>query len=1043
MSSSSYAGGVGSGESRDYSDYFVLPAAPAQRSLWFVCQLNPPSNAAYNVVSAVRLTGDLDVVLLQQAVNAVVARHESLRTGVGLVDGDPHQLVLPEALVSLPVVDCSALSPEAAGAQVQRLAREQAALPFALDAPPLLRLVLVREAPRRHTMIVTIHHLVCDSWSMDVFYGDLADAYRGLRERGRSGFGELPIQYADYVGWLDEQLAGERMDRMVAHWQEALAGTTPLELPVDRPRDQGRGGDGGRVEERLDGPATAALEELAKRSGGTLFMVLLTGFMTTLARVTGQEDVVVGTPVAGRHHPDAERLVGFFANTLVLRARLPLRGGFESAAGVVRDACLGAFSHDRMPFDRLVQEIRQTRALDRNPLFDVMFSMPNTPAAEVRLPGLTMAPVELTGTAAKFDLWLTVLPDGDGLRLQLDYDRGLYDEATAARIVELHRLVLADALRDPAVPVGALPLAAAPDALTTEAEAGASAAAAPATTGPPAAVTVPGLLAERGADDVVLSSADAVLTLGELREWSADLAGRLRAEGIAGPGMRVTTPPVPSAALIAVLLAAFEVGAVPAYGQRHDRAGAFVRRAEEEPGGWLITTGPRFDPVADGGPPGPDAPAWWSGDGGSDGSGATLSHGALAAALAGVADRLSVSAEDDVLLLDGGAPPSLVDLLMPLAHARSLMLSGAQVAPAGPPAAFVLADPPTWRRVLTEGWEPPPGARLVCVGEVLAPDLVDMLTRTGGTVFLGRPGPQPMAVPAALAPLDERRARRLGPPPAGVVRSLLDVRGAPVSDGLVGELYVADQAGVAVPVGLRCRRARDGALEAVGPGEGRLFVGDRAVPGAAVERVLAGFPGVGAAAVTTDAGGGRLIAWLVPDGTVAAGTEQERERFAADIRGRARSALPGYRVPAVFGVLDELPVGPGGEPDRGALPAPPEQAPRDAVAQVPPRNGVERRVLAIFQNVLGLSVVGVHSDFFGLGGHSLLAAKLLSRVRAEFGLQVPVRDFFRLPTPAGLAAAIEELERARDRRPTSDEALLAQLAGMSDDEIDQLLRHLN
>ncbi|WP_330177296.1 condensation domain-containing protein [Streptomyces sp. NBC_01498] len=1033
MSSSSYAGGVGSGESRDYSDYFVLPAAPAQRSLWFVCQLNPPSNAAYNVVSAVRLTGELDLVLLQQAVNAVVARHESLRTGVGLVDGDPHQLVLPEALVSLPVVDCADLSAEAAEARVQRLAREQAALPFALDAPPLLRLVLVREAPRRHTMIVTIHHLVCDSWSMDVFYADLAAAYRGLRERGRAGFGDLPVQYADYVGWLDEQLAGEQMERMTAHWQRALAGTTPLELPVDRPRDQGRGGDGGRVEERLDGTTTAALEELAKRSGGTLFMVLLTGFMATLARVTGQEDVVVGTPVAGRHHPDAEQLVGFFANTLVLRARLPLRGGFESAAGVVRDACLGAFSHDRMPFDRLVQEMRQTRALDRNPLFDVMFSMPNTPAAEVPLPGLTMAPVELTGTAAKFDLWLTVLPDGDGLRLQLDYDRGLYDAATAARIVELHRQVLADALRDPSVPVGALPLAAAPVPAQT-----------PAVPAPAAVpVTVSELLARRGAEDAVLSSADAVLTLGELREWAADLAGRLRAEGIAGPGMRVTTPPVPSAGLIAVLLAVFEVGAVPAYGQRHDRAGAFVRRAEEEPGGWVITTGPRFDPVPDPGTPGPEATAWSAGDGGPEGSGAAVSHGALAAALAGVAERLSVTAEDDVLLLDGGAPPSPVDLLMPLAHARSLMLSGVQLAPAGPPAAFVLADPPTWRRVLTEGWEPPPGARLVCVGEVLAPDLVDMLTRTGRTVFLGRPGPQAAAMPAALAPLDERRGRRLGPPPAGVVRSLLDVRGMPVSGGLVGELHVADGTGTAVPVGLRCRRARDGALEAVGPGEGRLFVGDRAVPAAAVERVLAGFPGVGAAAVTTDPGASRLIAWLVPDGSVAAGTGPEREAFAADIRGRARSALPGYRVPAVFGVLDELPEAPGGGPDRGALPAPPAPAPREPVAEVAPRNGVERRVLAIFQDVLGLSVVGVHGDFFGLGGHSLLAAKLLSRVRAEFGLQVPVRDFFRLPTPAGLAAAIEELERARDRRPTSDEALLAQLAGMSDDEIDQLLRHMN
>ncbi|MFF7990864.1 condensation domain-containing protein [Kitasatospora xanthocidica] len=1023
MSSSSYVGGVGGGEARDYGDHFVLPAAPAQRSLWFVCQLDPSSNAAYNVISAVRLAGPLDVVLLQRAVNAVVVRHESLRTGVGLVDGDPRQVVLPEALVPLPVVDCSGLPEEEVRARVTGLAREQAAMPFALDVPPLLRLVLVKEAEQRHTLIVTIHHLVCDSWSMDVFYADLAAAYRGLRERGDAGLTEPPVQYADYVGWLERQLTGERMERLLGYWRTALAGTAPLELPVDRPREQGRGG-GGRLEERLDAAAVAGLEELATRSGGTLFMVLLTGFMAALSRVTGQEDVAVGTPVAGRHHPDSEQLVGFFANTLVLRARLSPWQGFAEAAETVRDACVGAFSHDRMPFDRLVQEVRRAGTLDRNPLFDVMFSMPGPPAPGAELAGLTMTPVELPVTAAKFDLWLTVLPDGDGLRLQLDYDRGLYDEPTAAGVLDLHRRILLEALDAPDTPVGALP-------------AGPSADAEPAPAAAPAARTVPQLLDARGADDVVLSSADAVLTLGELREWSAALAGRLRAEGIAGPGVRVTTPPVPSAGLLAVVLAVLDVGGCVAYGRRHDRAGAFVRRAEDEPGGWLITTGPRFDPAAPVAAPGPDDPAWQPTEGGP-----VLTHRELAAGLTAVAERLGVTAEDDVLLLDGGAPPSPVHLLVPLVYARSLMLSGLNPPPAGPPSAFVLADPPTWRRVLTEGWAPPAGTRLVCVGEVLAPDLVDMLVRTGHPVVLGRPGPVPPAVPAALAPLDAWHGRRLGPPLPGTAHRLLDARGGPVPAGVVGELHLATARHPDVPVGLRCRRTRDGGLEVVGPGAGWMSVGDRAVRSAAVEQALRAVPGVADAAVTADADR-RLIAWLVPDATVPAGTEREREAFAAMVRGRARTALPGYEVPAVLGVLDALPKAPDGTPDRGALPPPPVQPPRGPADQAPPRNGVERRTLAIFQEVLGRPAVGVHADFFGLGGHSLLAAKLLSRVRAEFGLQVPVRDFFRLPTPAGLAAVLEELERARDRRPTADEAVLAQLAGISDEEIDQILRHLN
>ncbi|GAA2658038.1 condensation domain-containing protein [Streptomyces lunalinharesii] len=1027
MSSSSYVGGVGSGGSRDYSDYFVLPAAPAQRSLWFVCQLDPRANAAYNVLSAVRLSGELDVVLLQRAVNAVVARHESLRTGVGLVEGDPRQLVLPEALVPLPVVDCSELPAGEAAKRVQRLAREQAALPFALDAPPLVRVVLVKEAARRHTLLVTVHHLVCDSWSMDVFYRDLATAYGALCGGRDAGLPELPVQYADYVGWLEGRLAEGQLDELLAYWRGALAGTVPLELPVDRPREQGRGGDGGRVEARLTPAEAAGLEDLAARTGGTPFMVLLSGFMVALARVTGQADVAVGTPVAGRHHPDAEELVGFFANTLVLRARLPLREGFPAAVAAVRDVCLGAFSHDRMPFDRLVQEMRQTRALDRNPLFDVMFSMPGAPAAGAELPGLTMAQVELDRAAAKFDLWLTVLPDGAGLRLQLDYDRGLYAEATAARIVELHRSVLLAALREPERPVGALPAGGGERAV----ERG------PAT--PSADRTVLELLASRGGDEVGLSAADAVLTLGELRDWAGDLAGRLRAEGIAGPGVVVATPPVASAALIAVVLAVFEVGAVPAYGRRHDRAGAFVRRAEDEPGGWLITTGPRFDPVEPGPPPGPDSPAWRLERPGPEGA-AVLSHRALTAGLTAVADRLAVTVEDDILLLAGSAPPSPVELLMPLVRARSLMLSGLNAAPSGPPAAFVLADAPTWRRALTDGWAPPAGTRLVCVAGAPAPDLVEMLGRTRHEVFVGRAAPPPLAAPVALAPPADGAGRRLGPPLAGTTRYLLDALGGPVPPGTVGELHVAGDAHPAVPTGLLCRRSGDGGLEVVGPAEGRLFLGDDLVDARAVAAALTGFPGVRDAAVVAD--DGRLIAWLVPDGTVPAGSAREREAFAAEVRRRAGAELPGPEVPAVCGVLPALPVDAAGRMDRAALPAPPP-APRGAVHEVPPRNGVERRVLTLFQDALPLRTAGVHADFFGLGGHSLLAAKLLSRVRAEFGVQVPLRDFFRLPTPAGLAAAVEKLERARDQRTTAGDARLAELAGMSDDEIDQLLRHLN
>ncbi len=1030
MSSSSYVGGVGGGESRDYSGYFVLSAAPAQRRLWFLCQLDPASNAAYNVVSAIRMTGELDVVRLQRALNDVVARHESLRTGVGLVDGDPHQLVVPEALVSLPLLDWTAVPADAVHARVRRLARDQAAAPFDLDAPPLVRVALVRASTHEHVLIVVIHHMVCDGWSMDVFYRDLATSYQARCEGRPAELPELPVQYADYVAWQDQSLTEDRMSELAAYWREAVAGTEPLRLPVDRSRDQ-RGGAGGRLEAELEPALVARLTELGDRADATPFMVLLAAFKIVLARVTGQDDIAVGTPVAGRHHPDAEQLVGFFANTLVLRTRLAMARPFAAAVDAVRGTCLGAFSHDRMPFDRLVQELRQTRVLDRNPLFDVMFSMQNTPGVSVSLPELTMSPVELDATSAKFDLWLTVLPDDGRLRLRLDYDRGLYDEQTADRVLRLYRSVLTQALRDEQAPVGALPTAGRADqAMTARWGAGSSST--------PADRTVLELIAARRADDVVVSAADAVVTVHELRRCAADLAELLRAEGITGPGVVVTTPPVPSAALVATFLAVFEVGAVLAYGRKHERAGAFVRHADDEPSGWLITTGPRFDPVSPARTADLTGPAWRVPHRGP-GHGAVLSHRSLTAALTVVADRLGVTSDDDILLLDGTTPPHPVDLLLPLVRARSLLLARQEgTEPSGPPAAFVLADAPTWRTALTGGWSPPAGTRLVCRSEVIAPDLVDMLVRTGHPVFLGHTTP-PHGVPAGLAPLDLSRGRHLGPPLAGTTRRLVDLTGAPVPVGVVGELHVASTGHPGEPTGLRCRHTRDGDLDVVGLAPGRLVVGDHAISLPVVEHELAALPGVRAAAVV--AAGGTPVAWVVPDAPL--GTDRERDAFTARVRARARAVLPPHEVPTVIAALDDLPLAADGTVDRAALPTPPRPAAYDVDTEGRPRTAVERRALGIFRDVVPTREFGMHADFFALGGHSLLAAKVISRVHAEFGVLVPIRDFFRDPSPAGLAAAIERLERERDERTTGGRGFAHErIAGMSDDEVDQLLGQL-
>ncbi|MET1071739.1 MAG: condensation domain-containing protein, partial [Umezawaea sp.] len=990
--------GVSGGPARDYSGFFVLPAAPAQRQLWFLCQLDPASNAAYNVVSAVRLTGRLDPVLLQRALNEVVARHESLRTGIGLVDGEPRQVVVPHTLVSLPVVE----------GDVQGHAREQAAIPFTLDEPPLLRVVLVRESRDLHTLIVVIHHVACDGWSTEIFYRDLAHAYHGLLDGDSAPRPELSIQYADYVAWQEESLTGEPMRDLVAHWRGALSGVTPLALPVDRPRGSARRMAGGRLELTLDAAEVARLDALAADRSATRFMVLLAAFKVALARITGQDDVAVGTPAAGRHHPDAEELIGFFANTLVLRTRLPLAEGFGEAVAAVRHTCLEAFAHQRMPFDRLVEEMRLPRVLDRNPLFDVMFSLQDTPNFAVELPELTMTPVELVTTSAKFELWLTVLPHGDGLRLRLDHDRDLYDTETAQAVLDLYRRVLTEVARDPEAVSATLP--AADDAERALVDTWSE--------GPRR--TLPGGTVLDLLGNAVVRDGDVELSGAELRARAAGLADLLRDEGIGGPGVVVSTPPVAAAALAVVALAVFEVGSVLAHGDRHTRDGAFVKPRGDD---WTITTGPRFDP-ADATTPGADDPAWRTS--------VVFSHRALVAAVTALADRLGITPDHDVVLL-AGTRPDPVDVLLALTSARSLVIGGA------PEGAVVVADPATWRKVLTEGWTAPAGARLVCRGAVVADDLVAMLGRTGRPVLVGRDTPS-SAVPVGLGPDSS--------PLANTTRHLLDGTGAPVPIGTVGELHLAGPAVAGGRTGERYRYTRRGDLEFVGYADERLVAGDHLVVPSRIEAALADVEGVRSAAVVAGEVGGatRLVGWLVLDGALAAGSPREHDEFAATVRARALAVLPAHEVPEAFGVVPELPRLADGTVDRPALVALAAlrgQSLLGAVDATPPRNRVERVVVAIFKDTLPVQEFGVHADFFALGGHSMLAARVIGRVRDQLGVLVPVRDFFRRPTAAGLAEAVAALEDDRARGPADKAtALRGQLDGMSDKEVEQLLRQL-
>ncbi|HVS00777.1 MAG TPA: condensation domain-containing protein, partial [Thermoanaerobaculia bacterium] len=421
-----------------------LPLSFAQQRLWFLDQLEPGS-AAYNIPLAVRLTGELSAGLLEGIFAEVVRRHESLRTTFASRDGRAVQVIVPPR-VELPVVDLSQVAEQ----EALCLAREEARRPFDLQRGPLLRLTLLRLSGQEHILLLTMHHIVSDGWSMGVLLREVAALHAGR------SLPALGVQYADFAVWQRSWLEGEALEAHLAYWRRQLHGAPQvLELPADRPRPAVQTFRG----TSRDVVLPVELSSLCRREGATPFMVLLAAWAALLGRHAHQEDVLMGTPVAGRNRREVEDLIGFFINTLVLRVDLSGGPGFAGLVRQVRQTSLDGYTHQDVPFERLVEELVPERSLAHSPLFQVMLVLQNTPGEGLSVPGLTLKPFDMDGGVAKFDLTLTLQERRDRVfEGALEYNTDLFDGSTAARLLERFQLLLAGAVADPACPVPELPL---------------------------------------------------------------------------------------------------------------------------------------------------------------------------------------------------------------------------------------------------------------------------------------------------------------------------------------------------------------------------------------------------------------------------------------------------------------------------------------------------------------------------------------------------------------------------------------------------------
>nr|WP_082534630.1 non-ribosomal peptide synthetase [Nonomuraea pusilla] len=1055
----------------------VVPLSLAQTRLWFLNRLEGMS-AAYNMPTTLRLTGDLDPDALAEAIGDLVRRHEVLRTTFPETAGVPRQEVAAEPSFPFEVTEISEERlAEAVGAA--------SAIGFDLTSEPPIRVHLFVLAPDVHVLLVVVHHIAGDAWSMAPLARDVATAYDARRAGRPVVWQSEPVQYADYALWQRDLLGdaddpGSPMARQLDHWKSALAGLPEeIELPMDRPRSAVASYLGDSVTFTLPAPLHADLLALARRSQVTLFMVLQAGFATLLTRLGAGTDLPIGTPVAGRTDDALEGAVGFFVNTLVLRTDTSGDPSFADLLARVREADLSAFANQDLPFDRLVEELQPSRSLARHPLFQVMIIQQNAGGAELDIPGLTIDVETGAFNVANFDLSVEFVErrnaagEPDGIQATLEFSVDLLDRGTAERWSAWLVRLLAAVAADPGRPIG-------DHELLGEHERAQLLLHWNRTDGPIPDERVHRLIEARARltpDAIAVEHGTERLTYHRLNALANRLARRLRETG-AGPESLIGICAPPSPGFVAAFLAVLKAGAAalpldPAQPQGRlaaitGAAGAEVvltvtEHAGRFPGRHLL--------LLDGDwPDGPDgdldvpvhplnlAAVFHTSGSTGEPKGAMFVHEALTNYTLAMIDEFALTCDDRILQLASiGFDVVLEELLPTLAAGATVVLPVGDVLTGEADLARYLADEavtglelPTaywheWVRSLAAAGAKAPGTlRFVAIaGERVLParlqewqqlgtDLIHVyglteVTCTSTAHLLPAGAPAPAGLP-------------IGRPLRNTRLYVLDERLRPVPPGVTGELYVG---GAGLDRGYLRRPALTAArfvADPFGPPGARLYrTGDlvRWLADGSLEFVgrtdhqvkIRGYRvelGEIESALAQHPAVRHAVAMVREDRpgdkTLVAYVTTQGDVDAAGLRSFAAQLLPAYMVPSVITLVERFPLNANGKVDRAALPAPRQDESRVVAARTP----VEERLVALVGEVLGVPVLGVHDGFFDLGGHSLLVMRLASLVREELGVDLPLRVYFESPTVAELALRVVQAQAER----------------MGEDELERLLAEL-
>jgi len=1044
------------------------PLSFPQQRLWFLDQLEPGS-PFYNLPVALRLGGPINLAALERSLNEIVRRHEILRTTFRVTDGRPEQVVSPPEWTPLTRQDLTSIPEQEREREASELVSREAARPFDLSNGPLLRSLVVRMTKTDHILLLTMHHIVSDGWSINLLLSELAAAYGALSHGNPSPLPDLPIQFADFSAWQREWLQGETLEAEVTYWKASLAGAPfVLELPTDRPRPAVKSFRGAQHLQAIPGRLADRLRHLSRREGATLFMTLLTAFYVLLFRYTNQRDLLVGSPIAGRDREELEHLIGFFVNTLVLRGDVSGNPPFTELLGRVREGALGAYAHQSLPIERLVEELKPDRDASQTPLFQVMFALQNVGTREFQIPGVQAAPFRLEGSTARFDLFLSMTEGSGDLGGLWEYDTDLFDASRISRMAEHFETLLEEIASHPHRRISDLALLPEPERRIVLVEWNDTAA------DYPRDQCIHHLFeaqVERTPGHTAFTLGTEALTYQDLNRRANRLAHDLQRLGI-GPGSLVGICVPRSWEMVVGLFAILKAGGAyvpldPSYPS--ERIGYMLADARPAvlltsrqvaatlPGGtpgkviYLDEQRPEGDeksarnPVSTAAPDDPAYVIYTSGSTGKPKGVVGLHRGAVnrfhwmwtsypfrPGEIC--CQKTSLSFVDSVSEIFGpslaGVPtvllreelvrdvPRLVETLAEQRITRLVLV------------------PALLRAILDQGSDL--SDRLTHLnlwmssGEALREELVERFyERLPTATLLNLYGSSEASADSTV--FDTRGAQAspvpIGRPIANHRVFLLDEIGQPVPLGVSGEIHIAGE-GIAGGYWnrpeLTAERFRPDPFAA--DAGGRLYrTGDLGR-----YRTDGAIDYLGRIDLQTKVRGHRvepaeIEAALAEHPSVreaavvahrdASGEDRliayvvprgDRPSGPGELRAFLARKLPDPMMPAIFVSLEALPRTPSGKLDRRALPAPDPSARATEVPYEAPRTDLERALAGVWAELLQSERVGIHDDFFGLGGHSLLATQLVSRVRKLLRVELPLRVVFEAPTVAGLALAISQ-----------------------------------